>query len=355
MIPIGTRRLILRLLLTLPLAALVWLVVTLLSPPFRVLNAPGHYDHREGALGANISVALRPLVFGPEYRLNGGPWRPLDLGHSRAVTPLTTLEFTPDELRAGENLCELRHRSLLGTPVDELRFTYDPAEIRLPLHVDWSAGPVEVQDGWWTRLEVDGGWRVRPEPGYEGYDRILLVVGAIQGGRRVETEVTFRSRVEVSKIGEYGFGVFSLWGGHPDEPDRGGGLRRGWRFAMSWFWSKPGGVGNEISERVADGPSHWVNTYRDYDVRPGSTHRVVVETQPAYDQEGVFHGWRIRSKWWPRGADEPQEWMVTWDREGAPLPDLGYGVGLMALLCQVEYGPVEVEALPPLLVPEPGR
>jgi hypothetical protein len=205
-------------------------------------------------------------------------------------------------------------------------------------------GELEPQDGIWERVTANGEARVRPKPGFEGYDRILLVTAPFEGGRRIETSVVFRRSTAPDGL-DWGFGVLALWGGHPDDwttlP------RRGWSFGLGWYWSKPGGVGNEISYRRGPGTPRWVNGYRDFAPVPDQEYALIIEAAPELGPRGEHLRYRQRLKWWPSGRSEPAEWQELSDAQGVRLPEGEYAVALLSLRAQVEFGPVSVSALPP--------
>lgn len=181
--------------------------------------------------------------------------------------------------------------------------------------------------------------------GAEHYDRLLNVVGAIAGGRRVLTDITYRYRVGNT---ENGYGILSLWGGHPERTDY--RPRRGWSFALSWYWDRYDGIGNEISYRHSDDDPLWVNSYKSLSPTPDVTYSVVIETYPEVDVQGNHLRYRNLLKWWPKGENPPKEWIDLSDTEGATLPEAEYAVTLLAYNSQVEFGPVTVEAMEPVVV-----
>lgn len=252
----------------------------------------------------------------------------------------------PVNAASGENTLDLQVGSYLRPSQSFThRFVYDPDVPSLPRTIDWSdRAPLDVQDGQWEvfRDRSGEGW-VRPVPGTEGWDRIIVASGAFPGGRRVRTRIILENNP--AKRVNWGFGVFPLWGGQPDVPDH--RPRRGWRFGLAWYSSGHGGVGTEFSEKIGDAEPVWVGTYRDLKMEAGRPYHVVTETWPRRAADGRLLSWVQRLKWWADGDPEPSSWLVVDDRWGAPLPDGEYGVTLFSLRAPVAFGPVRIEPLDP--------
>jgi len=314
---------------------------------FEVHHAPSVFDRRGGDLTANVtgvtSRAFKYLGSSFRYRLNDGPWHPIEHLPPRTPWPQFTIELSADELRDGANTVELRAEGFGGAHQEvELGLRYDPSPIVLPLTVDWADAELIVDDGWWETFQTEGMTeaRVRPRPGHEVYDKVLLVTGAIAGGRRVETDVIYRGRLEMAR--PYGFGVMPLWGGRPD--DEGVRFRGGWSYGLAWYLSTYLGVGNEFGFKHGGRPRRWVNQYRDLDLLPGQRYRVIAEAWP--EREGTTDlRWHQRMKWWADGEDEPEEWLELDDEVSADLPAGEYAVGLLSFWAPCDFGPVTVTAL----------
>ena len=110
---------------------------------------------------------------------------------------------------------------------------------------------------------------------------------------------------------------------------------------MSWYWSKPEGVGNEISYRYGDESPRWQGSYRDFELEPDVPYSVVIEVRRMQDTRGLDY-FEQRSKWWKRGTAEPSSWMTLDDRASARLPENEFAVALLAFNAQVEFGRLEV-------------
>lgn len=314
----------------------------------RVFPVPSSFARRSGDFTANIggTVASLPrplasrLVKGVRYRVNGGPWRDAGRHEQRTPPPQFAIELSDQELRAGPNAVDVEVRALGRPPaVARVSFDYDPEPVRLPVSIDWDTADLEAEDGYWEAFPSASGWRVRPRPGYEGYDRMLVVAGAFSGARRVATDVVFRGSVPWART--YGFGVLPLWGGRPDSGEV--RPRRGWSFGLAWYWSRYEGIGNEFSYRRGAGPVAWVNGYRDLDLEPGRCYKVVAEAWPVQDAQGRHLAYRQRLKWWSADQEEPDGWLELADAEGAPIPAGEYGVALIAYHAQADFGSVRVE------------
>ncbi len=288
---------------------------------------------------------MSPDVKQIEYRLNGGHWKVAGNGEPRAPNSQFVTELYADELQVGANQVELRvAKSQPQNIIKKIFFAYNPAEIQLPIEIDWQqANDLEVEDGFWETFQSpEGDYRVRPKPGHEGWDRVLVVAGTFAAGRRVETELIYRHKT--SKDRKYGFGIFPLWGGRPDRP--GYSPRRGWNFSLVWFFGRYGGVGNEFSYKFGPDEPVWVSSYRNFDMKPDRKYRIVAEVWPEMDQNGKHLSYHQRMKWWEAGTDEPEAWVELTDREGAPIPAAEYGVAFITYYSQVEFGPVSITALP---------
>ncbi|HMR31943.1 MAG TPA: hypothetical protein PKA13_12450 [Geminicoccaceae bacterium] len=317
-------------------------------------SAPATFERRADTFTANVTGELDRLAHGLEYRLNDAPdWVGVGQRRPRVTPPDFTVELPAEVLRPGENRLELRAAGLFRDGEQKtLTFTYDPSPIVLPRAVDWAqATRLDVQDGAWeTFLNGDGTTRVRPVPGTEGWDRVLAVTGAFAGGRRVTTDVVFHDVHGVRPFGlpflprrGYGFGVFPMWAGQPDQP--GVSPRRGWRFSLAWYFSVDRSVGSSFSDKVGDGPAAWVESARSLKLDWDRKYRIVAEAWPETSPDGRHVGYRQRMKWWPDGEPEPAHWLEVLDQAGAPLPEGEYAVALVSLRSAVDFGPVTIEAI----------
>jgi hypothetical protein len=313
-------------------------------PLVTMVHLPDTYPRRGASLSANVTTRVSKRVKNLEYRVNGRAWRRIaDLWSVRFVNRVVTFEMPVDDLKPGLNQLEIvADAPLRPQERHVLSFSYDPSPIALPVRRVWKDEQLEAQDGSWEVVEVEGEWRVRPELGYEGYDRILLVAGAFPVPRRIETYAVFRS-ARPSPRNEVGFGVLSLWGGHPGAWSH--LPRRGWSFAMGLYWSKPGGVGSEISHYEGTSPPKWVNSYRDTPLLENERYYIIIEVDDVR-VDGRHDSYRQRVKIWPESQAEPDEWVVLTDEEGARLPEGEYSVALFTLDSQVEFGPIDVLPLP---------
>ena len=317
------------------------------APLLTVGHLPSVYRRRAGAFTANICGAVGAADQVPLHSLNDGPWVETGRGKPRAPGRDFTIEIPAESLNAGRNRIALRARAgaELGEPVIRA-FGYDPSPIRPPLVREWTDGDLDVQDGRWETCLIDGERRVRPVPGCERYDRILVVAGAFAGGRRIETDLVFRRAASPGR--SFGFGVLPQWGGHPDPGTA--TPRRGWRFSLAWYYSLYRSIGLEFSTKDGAEPPRFAAIYHHADPVPGRRLRLIVEARTAAGGDGPARH-RQRMKWWPADEPEPQDWIELDDRAGAPLPHLEYGVALIASRCQVDFGTVKIL---PLADGDPG-
>ncbi|OHB35911.1 MAG: hypothetical protein A2Y08_04035 [Planctomycetes bacterium GWA2_40_7] len=198
---------------------------------------------------------------------------------------------------------------------------------------------------------------MRPKPGFEDYDRVLAVTGAFSDGRRIETDMVFRSFKRKASDGPgfpknllnltndvpYGFGILPMWGGRPDS--QGITPRRGWNFCIAWFYSRYKGVGMEFSYKQGDLSPKWISTYRNFNVEENRKYFLNVECWPEREETGRHVLYRQRMKWWAEGESEPDNWMELDDIAGSTLPDGEYAVALVAHRSQVDFGPVTVKPI----------
>ncbi|MDY6949997.1 MAG: hypothetical protein SWE60_00660 [Thermodesulfobacteriota bacterium] len=307
----------------------------------KILHQPKVFTRRYADFTANISGVFSGRVEKATYRLNQGERHDVLHLPPRVPWPLFTIELSPEDLYPGENQLTLE---VYGSETEKeaipLRFTYDPSPITLPIRVDWSNTELDAHDGFWETINVDGTWHVRPKPGFEDYDRLLVVCGAFPGGRRIKTYLIYKYATGNGK--PYGFGILPLWGGRPDDVRP----RRGWNFSLGWYYSHYHGIGMEFSYKHGDDDLKWVATYLgDYDVEAGTKYFVVIETWPELDPKGSHLRYRQRMKWWAEREQEPPGWMDLADTEGCPIPEGEYAIALNAHRSQVEFGPVLVEPL----------
>lgn len=306
--------------------------------PIQVYHCPVVYERRSGDVTANVTGELSRFARGARYRVNGGDW--VDVRHSRSRVPAPnfTIEISAADLRIGSNTLDITgERFGIWKETRTCEFAYDSSRVVLPMVEDWTTSELDAQDGYWETIEEQGEHRVRPVPGHEDYDRVLLVTGVFEGARRVETNFILRSHA-VDK--PFGFGVLPLWGGRPD---RDGVLpRRGWNFSLVWYYSHYEGVGQEFSYKDSAALPAWASNYRSFELRKNVLYQIVVEAGPVDDANGGHSHYYQRMKWWIAGETEPEEWMELVDNAGSPLPRGEFGVALVAHRSQVEYGPVRV-------------
>ncbi|MDJ0517470.1 MAG: hypothetical protein QNJ74_14865 [Trichodesmium sp. MO_231.B1] len=326
------------------------------QPLIEIFNSPKRFTRRHGELTANICGSLSSQVKNARYSLNEGSWVAIAQGRPRTPAPIFTIELKAEDLLEGINQLKIEAISTQEvSEIETLEFEYNSSDISLPIICDWSKEEdiLDIQDGLWERYQLDNQWRVRPKPGFEEYDRILNVTGAFPGGRRVETEMIFRRNIWWMEGGfrDYGFGVLSMWGGHPDEP-----LfrpRRGWRFGLSLYWKPIDSLRLEFSEKYGDAqPINKYSPKQDFEPKGGMRYFVVIESLPVQDKLGNHLYYQQRTKWWQEGQREPDTWMeVDSLKEGkSMIPEGEYAVALLAHRAQVDFGAVKITPLEPLVV-----
>lgn len=336
--------------------AIVWLWHAT-APLVHIDHAPSVFGARAGAFSLNIIGRLAWRATAASWRLDDGPAQPLASAPPRVPPPSFIIEITPEGLDPGPHRVVIEATApLRSRDRREFVFHYEPIPPAAPVVRRWQPSEeLEVQDGVFQRRRAaDGSWWVRPVPGFEGWDRTIVASGAFTGARRVTTRLIFR--YAVADRGRFGFGLFPLWGGRPDED--GHHPARGWRFGLVWYYGALQAIGVGFSERLGERAPLWVTNYRDFALEPGRIYLLRSEVWPERVAQGGRRWW-LRAKWWPEGTPEPESWLVVSDDQGAPLPDLPYGVALFAHYAQVEFGETVVEPLPPPypngpLAPWPG-
>ncbi|MBE7385922.1 MAG: hypothetical protein F6J95_031605 [Leptolyngbya sp. SIO1E4] len=323
-----------------------------------IFNPPKYFSHRSQELTANICGRLSSQVRRARYQINAGEWLDLPQGEPRVPSPLFTIEITKEKLLQGRN--ELTIEVLGSDNVLErntLDFEYDSSLVQLPTEVDWLTDKnLDVQDGYWETFEIDGEWRVRPKPGFEEYDRILNVTGAFSGGRRVETDLVFRKTGWLGWRGKraYGFGVLTLWGGHLEDTTV--RPRRGWLFGLGWFFAprrSPGqehgpGLILEFGSKIGEQKSNARFDFFPLIPKKKVRYSVVAEAVSVVNKDGKHLHWQQRLKWWEASEPEPEKWLEG--SESPLLPDGEYAVSLLTHRTQVDFGPVKISPLAPLVL-----
>lgn len=314
---------------------------TCMAADFTLVHAAQKIERRVGDFTLNLCGFRGDSTAELRYRLNQAPWQSVRPRLPRVPADLFTIELPANELNPGGNQVDFEVTCRRG-PLRRLshRFEYDESLPRLPLERRWCRTELDAGDGIWETVEHSGEAWVRPRPGCEHYDRMLIVAGAFPRARRVSLDVIFRGSLPAAT--HYGFGVLPLWGGRPDAP--GVSPRHGWRFSLLWYYSHYGGVGMEFSERFGDAAPDWVSVYRNIELLPGQRFRLVAEAWPELDARGRHLGFRQRGRWTAAGS-EPGPWFELADTQGAPIAPGDYGVALLCHRVQAEFGPVRVEAL----------
>ena len=312
------------------------------------LDKPAAYSRKSGALSVNIQGRLANGSTLKRYRINRGDWVSARGSSPRTGDSEFILEFLPAGLVQGVNQVDIELSSLLGSIRNSAtHFVYDDTAVQLPLTNSWEEAMLEAQDGHWQLVSREGGRHVRPVPGTEGYDRIVLASGAFAGGRRVEVEVTFVSAVPVDTH-LYGFGIVPFWAGHTDTSTR--SPRRGWSFGISWFYSKYEGVGIEYSRRMGREQQGHRAEFKPLVVVPGSKHRISLECRQEVDEDGKHLRYNIHMTWQPLDASSETISMSLADTMPRPMEDIEYAVALIAHRAQVEFGSVTIQSLAPRVI-----
>lgn len=312
-------------------------------PLIEVFHAPETFSRRSGDFTANITGFISNGVQNTRYRINNSTWFNIGQDGLRVPPPLFTIELFADQLREGINHLDIEASTKENQPdtTVSIQFRYEPESISLPIAVNWDRSELDVYDGYWERIsQSDSIWRVRPKPGFEDYDRILIVSGAFAGGRRIETDVIFRYRIGRKP---FGFGVLALWGGSPDH--RGFRPRRGWNFGLAWYYSQENGVGILYSNKYGGEPPVSSSTYQNFVPEKNIRYHIVVEAWPSEDAKAQNRRYHQRLKWWRENSLPPSTWIELADLDNILLPFGEFAIALIAHRCQVDFGPVVVKPL----------
>jgi hypothetical protein len=325
-------------------ATLIWDCSEQTSPRFAtVFHLPDTFSRRNGDFTANITGVLAPDIKA-SYQVNGREWRKIMHAPPRIPEPFFTIELSVDDLLPGPNQVKIRCDE--GDDCGEilrLDFRYDPSPVVLPLQVDWAGADLDVGGGKWETFNDDKGWRVRPTPGFETYDRLLIVTGAFSGARRIKTDMIYRGRGSSEKTRPFGFGVLPMWGGRPDTDRK--VPRRGWNFSLCWYYSKYGALGSEFSYKLGDEAPRWVSAYRNFDLRKDQEFFLEIEIWSDRDSQGRHRRYVQRFRWRSEDSGSWGEWLKLADNAGGNIPEGEYAVALITHRCQVDFGNVTVEPL----------
>jgi len=336
------RRLPLRLKKT--IKALLWQVLPWKSnertkPLVRLFHQPYNVPRRCDELTFNIPGEQSTLTYSANYCLNNNPWQPVHSGAPRYPNPQFCLEFFHKDLCVGKNVLIIEAKAPFGrTHKIEYQFNYSQHQGQ-PQDCIWKESSVlEVEDGYWETASIDGEWRVRPVPGYEGYDKVLLLSEPFEGGRRVETNMILRKIIPAK---EWGYGILPQWGGRPDP--EGTLPRRGWLFSLVWYFNRYKGYGAEFSERQGNNIAKFNTCYRSSNIELLRKYSVITECLDERDAKNKHIRYVLRFKWWPSDEAEPEDWIFLDDKSGWKLPERAYAIGLVCYNCQVDFGPMYIK------------
>ncbi|WP_425092186.1 hypothetical protein [Tropicimonas sp. S265A] len=307
-------------------------------------DPPGVIGLKTGDLSANLNGergVFGRLHDGTVFRANNGGWRAFVEKSPRLSSGAILLEVPSDQLIPGLNEVEVVFTSFLGlTRQINVPFEYAPEPVSFPISWDWSRDMAEVQDGVWERRETAEGWRLGPVEGAEGYDRLVLVAPPFDGPRRVTVDVTFRKNTGRP----FGFGVIPLWGGHNDPDAR--SPRRGWEYAIAWYYDVQNGFGVELSRKDGARPHTTVRKYDARDIVEGETYRIIAEARGPLDVTTGSAGYSLRMQWAHPASGQISDWIELTDAS-VPVTDQPHAVALVAHRAAVDFGPVFVERIKP--------
>jgi hypothetical protein len=325
-------------------ATLIWGCNEQTSSRFvRIFHLPDTFSRRYGDFTANITGVLDPGI-NASYQVNDSEWRIIMHAPPRIPEPFFTIELSVDDLLPGPNQVKIRCND--GGSCGEtvlLDFSYDPSPVVLPRLVGWAGADLDVGGGQWEIFNDGKGWRVRPMPGFETYDRLLVLTGAFPGARRIKTDMIYRGRGSSDIKRPFGFGVLPMWGGRPDTDRK--VPRRGWNFSLCWYYSKYAALGSEFSYKLGDEKPRWVSAYRNIDLQQNQRYSLEIEVWPETDMQGRHSRYVQRIRWRQQESAPWGEWLELADNAGGNLSEGEYAVALIAHRCQVDFGSVTIEPL----------
>jgi len=308
-----------------------------------VFHLPEKFSRRYGDFTANITGVLETDI-NASFQVNGSEWQKIMHAPPRIPEPFFAIELSAADLLPGPNQLKIRCDDGYGcSEILQLDFRYDPSPVVLPRQVDWEGADLDVGGGQWETFNDDKGWRVRPTPGFETYDRLLIVTGAFPGARRIKTDMIYRGRGNGDKKRPFGFGVLPMWGGRPDTDRK--VPRRGWNFSLCWYYSKYAALGSEFSYKLGDEEPRWVSAYRNIDLQQNQRFSLEIEAWPETDMQGRHWRYVQRFRWRQQDSAPWGEWLQLADNAGGNIAEGEYAVALIAHRCQVDFGSVTVEPL----------
>ena len=308
---------------------------------------PSVFLNKADGLSLNIHGKLDETVSIKNYRINSGQERMPRADSPRIKDREFVLEFLVDDLQAGKNKLKVTISNMLGRKREvDLSFEYDATTPHLPLVISWQNASLESQDGQWEKIQRGDQVLVRPIPGTEGYDRILLASGAFKGSRRVECTLTFVSRDSSAKL--FGFGIMPLWGGHTDSTQL--SPHRGWKYGLGWYYSKDEGVGLEFADKIDDDQHITLSKYTKFNPAPGERYKIIIDAQQVLNEHGDHVTYRQTMTWDTLNSNQEPITIELKDDRAEPLKDSHYAVALLAHRAQVEFGPVKVSRIAPIIL-----
>ena len=318
----------------------------------RFYQVPDKFSKKADYLTLNVSGELalpRRLTSIKSYKINGQRWNLPQTRNSRIKGREFVLEFFAEDLKPGVNKIAVKVENLFGSErIVSISVNYDDTLVELPEGVDGHSGSLEPQDGQWEVVETNHQDVIRPIPGTEGYDRILLASGAFKGGRRVEATMRFVGQASESE--DFGFGILPLWGGHPDTLNR--SPRRGWKYGLAWYYNPEGGIGIEYSDKFSAERHIRVAKFSKFLAIPGSRHKIIVDSHQTVNKQGQHLGYRQSMTWYALDSKDQLIKMELDDTREQPLAHIHYSVALLAHRAQVEFWDITITPLPPVIIEE---
>jgi hypothetical protein len=274
-----------------------------------------------------------------EYKNSPAVNRLKDLGDFNVEIPTSA-----PELRAGDNVVRLEVEDAHGQrQTTDVRFTYDPTPVPLPLDLSDLSGYRHIQE---VGQVVDGAFDIDHDLNLirsraPVYPDALLVLGSPHASQEATYNVRFTDLTKVKWLGPSDF-----FAGHagPTPPI---GIKPGWSTAGMMALNPR----NEARSFLAYGDH--VGTHQEWVVQTAPPKRFIVSKDVLYQvrHQVIFADGidRVRCKIWRAGTPEPDAWLLEEDDARIPNSYPKYTACSFALFqhsgMPIEWSNIRVVAL----------
>lgn len=295
----------------------------------------------------NASVSPPATLSALAYRLNDGPWRPLNTGPNDRRLALPgdfNIELDYTDLAPGANTVAIEAVDSTGaTELVIVDVRYEGGGL------DWSPGTYDYEWSSAARIDelaqmVDGPWALDGDsvrPVVFDFDRLLALGDLTWRDYTVTVPITIYgidpTGYNAPSNGP-GIGVMVRWAGHYDA---GNGVvpLAGWRRlgALAWYrWSRKAGVYTEGLQLV--GHKGQVIGSKARLLAPGTTYFFKLDIQSPSATTGPA---TYRFKVWPAGGPEPAVWDIV--KTGVSGEPTGGSLLLLAHHVDARFGAVRID------------